>query len=634
MPQPRDILRQIWGYQDFRPGQEAVIDSVMQGRDTLALFPTGAGKSLCYQVPALSMEGMTLVVSPLIALMKDQVDQLRKRGVLAEAIHAGMPYTQMDRILDNAILGGVKLLYVSPERLHTDLAEARIRQMRIDLVAVDEAHCISQWGYDFRPAYLEIALVREWHPKAPVLALTATAIPAVVEDIQQKLGFSRGQVIRTSFLRPNLGFHAEFRLDKELAMLEWLRQGGGSGIVYVRSRKKTQDLARFLSERGLAAEAFHAGLDHELKNSRQDAWQKGAFPVIVATNAFGMGIDKGDVRTVVHMDLPDSLEAYYQEAGRAGRDGKPSLAVLLAGEPDIVRLEKQLEDSFPPLSFVRQVYRALGSLYQLAYGSGQGESFDFDLADFCQRFDLPILPTMSALRILEESGWLALSESVFQPSLIRFTESQGTIRALQMRSPKADVFIKHLLRHYQGLFQSFVAVQESDIARSLNSNVPEVIGMLEYLQASGFIDYRPRKDKPQLTYMECRVDADNLLFDTELIRFRRKRQEDRLEAIRGYLLRSGCRQEVFMQYFGEEETKPCGICDHCLQGAGKARRSETRVELEDRLKRLLESEPAIPTLRVSSQFSREELPVVRQILQGWSDEGVVREIHGKLYLEA
>lgn len=606
----------------------------MQGRDTLALFPTGAGKSLCYQVPALAKEGMTLVVSPLIALMKDQVDQLRKRGVQAEAIYSGMPFTQMDRILDNAILGGVKLLYVSPERLHTDLAEARIRQMRIDLVAVDEAHCISQWGYDFRPAYLEIALVREWHPTAPVLALTATAIPAVIEDIQQKLGFRNGQVVRTSFLRPNLGFHAEYRLDKEQAMLEWLKQGGGAGIVYVRSRKKSQDLARFLSERGVPAEAFHAGLDHEVKNSRQEGWQRGVFPVIVATNAFGMGIDKGDVRAVVHMDLPDSLEAYYQEAGRAGRDGRPALAVLLAGEPDIVRLEKQLEDSFPPLSFVRQVYRALGSLYQLAYGSGKGESFDFDLAAFCHRFELPVMQAMSSLRILEESGWLALSESVYQPSLLRFTESQGVVRALQMRSPKADVFIKHLLRHYQGLFQSLVAVQESDIARALQSSTKQVVAMLEFLQTSGFVEYRPRKDKPQLTYMECRVDADNLLFDTELIRFRRKRQEERLDAIREYLSGEGCRQEVFMRYFGEEDTRPCGICDQCIQGNGLSRRSDFRVELEGRLRTLLEEEPAMPTLRVASLFSREEMPVIRQILQGWSDDGLVREVHGKLYLDA
>lgn len=634
MPVPRDILRQIWGYADFRPGQEAVIDAVMKGRDTLALFPTGAGKSLCYQVPALAKDGMTLVISPLIALMKDQVDQLRKRGVQAEAIYSGMPFRRIDRVLDNAILGGVKLLYVSPERLHTDLAEARIRQMPIELVAVDEAHCISQWGYDFRPAYLQLALLREWHPKAPFLALTATAIPAVVEDIQQKLGFRKGHVVRTSFLRPNLGFRAEFRLDKELAMLEWLRHGGGTGIVYVRSRKKTMDLARFLSERGLPAEAFHAGLDHDVKNSRQEAWQKGSFPVIVATNAFGMGIDKGDVRTVVHMDLPDSLEAYYQEAGRAGRDGKPSLAVLLAGEPDLLRLEKQLEDSFPPLSFVRQVYRALGSQYQLAYGSGKGESFDFDIAAFCHRFDMPVMQTISAMRILEESGWLALTESVYQPSSVRFTENQAAIRALQNRSPKADMFIKHLLRHYPGLFQGFVNVQESDIARYLQSTVQEVDGMLDFLHSSGFVEYKPRKDKPQLTYMECRVDADNLLFDTELVRFRRKRQEERLEAIRSYLLSGGCRQEVFMRYFGEEDTKPCGICDHCIQGSRRVGRSEIRIELEDRLRKLLEAEPAISTLRIPGRFSREELPVVRQILQGWSDEGLVREVHGKLYLEA
>ncbi|MBP6183646.1 MAG: RecQ family ATP-dependent DNA helicase [Saprospiraceae bacterium] len=631
MLSPYDILKENWGYTQFRPGQEAVITSVLHKKDTLALLPTGAGKSLCYQVPALLGQGMTLVISPLIALMKDQVDNLKKRGIIAEAIYAGMPYNQMDRILDNAVLGGIKLLYLSPERLHTDLAEARIRQMNIDLIAVDEAHCISQWGYDFRPAYLEIATIREWHPNVPILALTATAIPEVVQDIQKKLGFKNGQVIKTTFKRPNLGFIVENRFDKELAMLSWLKEGKGSGIVYVRSRKKTQEYARFLSERGIEAHAFHAGLDSDIRNQRQEHWQKGAFPVMVATNAFGMGIDKADVRTVVHMDLPDSLEAYYQEAGRAGRDGLFAKAILLAGEHDFDRLEKQMEDSFPPLSEVRQVYRALGSFYQLAYGSGQGQSFDFDLYAFCLRFSFKLLPTLSAIKILEESGWISMSESFYHPATMMIKVTPEELYAFQMKSQKVDLFLKQVLRTHQGLFQHHVLIQEDEIARHLDSNGTEVERMLVFLEQSGLIIYNPKKDKPQLTFSEMRVDADNLMFDNEMLAFRKKRRKDRLLSIGQYLNTPQCRQLMFMAYFGEEAHEGCGLCDNCQKVKGAVLGNRDRKRLEDQLRQLLTQEESLKIDLIRTYFQREELIMVRQILQHWSDEGVVHESYGKIY---
>jgi ATP-dependent DNA helicase RecQ len=626
------VLREYWGYPGFRPGQEPVIQSVLAGRDALALLPTGAGKSLCYQVPAMIGQGMTLVISPLIALMKDQVDHLRKRGITAEAIYAGMPLRHIDRVFDNAVLGGVKMLYISPERLHTDLAEARIRRMKLDLIAVDEAHCISQWGYDFRPAYLEIAMIREWHPEVPVLALTATAIPAVVEDIQAKLGFRNGMVIRTTFQRPNLGFFVEDRADKEQAMLSWVREERGCAIVYVRSRRKTEEYARFLEERGIAARAFHAGLPAEDRLKRQEDWQANVFPVMVATNAFGMGIDKADVRLVVHLDLPDSLEAYYQEAGRAGRDGLPAKAVLLAGDPDLRRLEKQMEESFPPLSFVRQVYRALGSQYQLAYGAGEGETFDFDLQAFCQRFRLPAITTLAALKILEESGWLTLSESVFQPATLWLNTSPAGLWPYQLRNPKLDRLVKALQRSYQGIHHFPVAIREQEVTRTLDGSLKDTIALLQYLDASGLAVYRPRKEQPQLTFQTVRQDADHLQFDLELLSFRRQRKKDRLIAIREYLDTRSCRQFTFMTYFGEQPDASCGRCDRCLAANGHRPGNGDRHRLEGQLRQLFREHDQLRVEELKSTFSREELSLITAILQEWSNEGLLHEDYGTISL--
>jgi ATP-dependent DNA helicase RecQ len=628
----REILQRVWGYPDFRPGQEPVIQSVAEGLDTLALLPTGAGKSLCYQVPALAGKGMTLVISPLIALMKDQVDHLKKRGVQAEAIYSGMSYSTLDRILDNAVFGGVKLLYISPERLHTTMAEARIRQMNLDLIAIDEAHCISQWGYDFRPAYLEIATLREWHPNVPFLALTATAIPEVVEDIQRKLAFRDSRVVKTTFRRPNLSFRVYARIDKEIAMLQCLQKmTDGSAIVYVRSRRRTEEYARFLSERGIVAKAFHAGLSTEDRKTVQEAWQRGDYPVMVATNAFGMGIDKPDVRVVIHIDLPDSLEAYYQEAGRAGRDGLPADAILLAGEWDMANLESRFETSFPPLSQIRQTYRAIGSYLQLAYGSGEGESFDFDLAEFCQRFNFKPVPTLTCLKILEESGWVSLTESVFQPATIQITVSQTDLYQHQLNSPKLDLFIKALMRAYQGIFQYPVSIRESELARTLDTSTLNVVNMLNFMEKSGLCNYHPRKDKPQLTFMQERVDADYISFDQEMLHFRKQRQKERLAAIRVYLNSPDCRQLTFMRYFGEDNETPCQRCDHCekaLLGGGNTKK--IYQELQERLELWIKEAPSTQINHLKANFTTEELEIVREILQEWSDESQIKEVNGNI----
>ncbi len=630
MRTPEDILKTHWGYSAFRPGQKESIISILDGKDTLTLLPTGGGKSICYQIPALMGDGMTLVISPLIALMKDQVDQLRKRNIRAEAIHAGMSYTQIDRILDNAVYGGLKVLFVSPERLKSDLAEARIKQMPIDLIAVDEAHCISQWGYDFRPAYLEIAQIREWVPDPPVLALTATAIPEVVRDIQEKLLFPRPNVIQTSFRRENLSFFVEDRPDKEQAMCNWLSGLEGSAIVYVRSRKRTQDYAVFLEERGISAAAFHAGMDAPVRFSLQEAWQQGKFRVMVATNAFGMGIDKADVRMVLHMDLPDSLEAYYQEAGRAGRDGLPAKAVLLAGPRDLEKLNRQFQDRFPPLQEIRQVYRALGSYYQLAYGSGELASFDFDLLDFSSRYQLVPVRTLSALRILEESGWLSLTESVFSPATLWLKSSPQDLYQYQLKNKKIDLLIKSVQRLYQGLYQYPVAIQISQIMVATGMSEKTILQLITFLSQSGIVDFRPLKDKPQLTFILARQDPDHLIFDHALLDFRKERQSDRIEAMTTYLEGGQCRQAEILHYFGEKDEATCGQCDLCLARQGAEIQRPADEQVRRKLEQLFHQQEEWPPADILRSFQPEQHQQVKRLLQHWCDEGMIRENYGKL----
>ncbi|MBK8492482.1 MAG: RecQ family ATP-dependent DNA helicase [Saprospirales bacterium] len=591
MENPLAILKQYWGFDAFRPLQEPIIESVLAGKDTLALLPTGGGKSLCYQVPALCQKGVTLVISPLIALMKDQVEQLKKRNISAAAIYSGMPYAAIDRILDNAIYGDIKLLYLSPERLTTELAIERIRRMHVGLLAVDEAHCISQWGYDFRPAYLNIATIREIIPDTPILALTATAIPEVVADIQEKLLFPKPNVFQKSFARPNLAY-VVFKLENKIGKLaEMLNKVKGTAIVYVRNRRKTQEVALQLQRMGFTASHYHAGLAPDERSSRQDEWMEGTVHVMVCTNAFGMGIDKPDVRLVVHMDLPDSPEAYFQEAGRAGRDQQKSYAVLLYDEADIHLLEENYTRSFPEPEEIRRIYQALGSYLQLAIGAGKGESYNFDLVAFSKAFQFNPRVALAGLKILEQAGWLTISDAVYIPGSFFIRVTREELYDFQLKNPAMELVLKTMLRTYTGAFQQHVPLREDQLARFLRIEKPALIQALQIFHRSGIIDYRPARDAPQLTFLEARIAARHVMVDKKWYDFRKKRARDRIDQMITYVREPRCRSQQLVSYFGEKDAPACGVCDVC-QGRTKSTPSKEEFDkLRDRIRELLLAEP-------------------------------------------
>ncbi|MDR2281818.1 MAG: ATP-dependent DNA helicase, partial [Sphingobacterium sp.] len=545
------ILKQYWGYDNFRPLQEDIIDSVLNGRDTLALMPTGGGKSICFQVPALLQEGICVVISPLIALMKDQVEQLRSRGIEAIAIYSGMGYREVDVALDNCIFGKTKFLYLAPERLYSDLVRERLRYMKVNLWAIDEAHCISQWGYDFRPSYLQIADLRELHPKVPFLALTATATPDVVVDIQEKLGFTMPNVLKRSFARINLGYMALEEENKMNRMLRIVKKVGGTGVVYVRNRRETQEVARFLLNHGVPADFYHAGIGMKERAIKQDAWFSNKTRVIVATNAFGMGIDKSDVRFVIHLDIPDSLEAYYQEAGRAGRDEKKAFPVLLYQRSDRDKLWTNVENSFPEITFIQQVYHYLANYYQIAYGAGKGSFFDFDIVDFSKKYGLDLLQTLSALKFLERDGWLALSEAVYIPSRLKFEIDFQELYKFQVQSAKYDPIIKAVLRTYGGVFDFYVPINEYEFAKKLKLPYEVIVELLQGLEKQQIASYLKSTDKPQLQFLQSRVDYKNLYIDSDFLRERRQIREQQVKALYHYLDEKVCRSQALLSSFGE-----------------------------------------------------------------------------------
>ncbi len=568
------------------------------------------------------------MVSPLIALMKDQVANLKKREIQAEAIFSGMSYREIDRILDNAAYGGIKFLYLSPERLTTELVRARIKRMNVCLLAVDEAHCISQWGYDFRPPYLQIAEIRELIPDIPVLALTATATPAVVEDIQEKLVFKKKNVFQKSFSRPNLSYVVLPEDNKKARLLDILRKVKGAGVVYARNRKMTKEVARFLVEGKIPADFYHAGLTPDERSQKQEAWITGKTPIMVCTNAFGMGIDKPDVRTVVHLDLPDSLEAYFQEAGRAGRDGNKSYAVLLYSEDDKRNLERNLVTSFPPVADIRQTYRAMGSYFQLAVGGGEFQSFDFDIADFCKNFKLDVVKTYSCIKILEQEGWISLTESVWMPSSFMVLVSREQLYDFQLKNPALDGVIKSLLRLTEGAFQHFAPFQEAAIARLLKTNHDKVIPAIHQLHKEGVIEYRPMKDKPQLTFIKERVDASNLTIDLEAYNLRKERHRKRIEKAIGYATTARCRSQQLLEYFGENGPT-CGVCDVCL-GRTKAELSGDDFErYKLKIKQLVVAE-RITERQLLEAFSSNRQANILQSLAFLMDEGQVTVENGFL----
>ncbi|MCL7987983.1 RecQ family ATP-dependent DNA helicase [Sphingobacterium sp. lm-10] len=598
-PTSLSILKQYWGYDQFRPLQEEVIHAVMLRQDTLALMPTGGGKSICFQVPAMLQEGICVVISPLIALMKDQVERLRKQDISAVAIYSGMTKREVDITLDNCIFGNIKFLYLSPERLYSDIVWERLRHMKVNLFAIDEAHCISEWGYDFRPSYLQLHRLRELHPEIPFLALTATATERVIVDIQEKLLFAKPNVLTKSFRRENLGYMVLPEEDKMGRMLRVIQKIGGSGIVYVRNRRETQEVSRYLMNQGISADFYHAGLDMLTRADKQERWASNAIRVIVATNAFGMGIDKSDVRFVIHLDIPDSLEAYYQEAGRAGRDGKKAFPVLLYNQEDRDRLWANLEASFPDVAFIQQVYHQLANYFQIAYGAGMATVLSFDVVDFAKKYQFGVLPTLSALKFLERDGWLSLSEAVFIPSRLKFEVDYQELYKFQVQSSKFDPLIKRILRSYGGAFDLFVPINEYEFAKALRVPYQEVVHMLQTMQQMELLTYMPKTDAPQLQFLRPRIDRKNLHVDTSFIRERRRIKEEQTKAIYHYLDTENCRSIALLTYFGESKSAPCGVCDLCLVRAHRGKVS-TQVALQ--IKELLLDKP-LPLKELIDQIS-------------------------------
>ncbi len=629
MTTPESILKQYWGFDNFRPLQRDIIQSVLDGQDTLALLPTGGGKSVCFQIPALCTEGVCIVVSPLIALMKDQVENLKKREISAAAIYSGMHYKDIDRILDNAVYGGLKFLYLSPERLLTELAKERIKRMKVNLLAIDEAHCVSQWGYDFRPSYLQVANIRQHLGNVPVLALTATATPDVVKDICEKLEFKPDatknlRIFQQDFNRKNLAYVVRNVEDKEAKLLEILQKIQGSSVVYVRNRKRTKELAHFLLQKGIKTDFYHAGLSPDERNSKQDAWITDKTRVIVATNAFGMGIDKPDVRSVIHMDLPDSLEAYFQEAGRGGRDAQKSFSVLLYNKLDAANLTYQFEMGYPDMKDIRRTYEALGSYLQLAVGGGLSESYDFNITDFSERFKLEALKTYACLKVLEQDGWVSFTEGVFISSSMKVIVNRETLYDYELKHKDVDKIIKAMLRAFQGVMNDYVEFNEQRFAQFLRMSVMDLEKILHRFHLDTIIDYRPKKDKPQLTFLRDRVDSQHLTIDYTLYMFRKKRAEFRLKKAIEYAELSICRSQQLLHYFGQTDAASCGICDVCIDKSKEELDSNDFDIFKEKISRLLKREP-MGLKEIADSFSEKQRTKVIQTIGFMLDEGGLKK---------
>ncbi len=623
------ILSKYWGFSKFRPLQEDIIQSVLDGKDTLALMPTGGGKSLCFQVPALLKPGICIVVSPLIALMKDQVENLKEKGIKAIAVISGMGKREVDIALDNCIYGDIKFLYLSPERLLSELVRVRLRHMQINLIAIDEAHCISQWGYDFRPSYLHLAELREIHPNVPILALTATATERVAADIQLKLNFKQAQIFRKSFERKNLSYLVYNEENKLRKLFSIAKNVKGTGIVYVRNRRETQEVARQLTMQGISADFYHAGLDTPLRMKKQTAWKNSEVKVIVATNAFGMGIDKSDVRFVVHLDLPESLEAYYQEAGRGGRDEKKAYAVLLYNNSDVFQLKNRFEQQYPSIEEIKQIYHHLGNYYQLAFGAGEGLSLEFDLADFCNRFKLDPFRTLHALKFLEHDEYIALTETVFLASRVQVLSGSADLYRFQVEQPAYDQFIKVLLRSYGGIFDQLSAVKESDLGKRLGINKNEVVKILQKLQTLQIINYIEQTDKPHLLFIKSRVDTLHLLIDRRYHEDRYQIHQLQVESIVNYAVNNKCRSKQLLNYFNEAHAPICGVCDVCLENKKASKKAGNSDELVKSILNELSKKPLHLSQLIESLHNgndNEKLNIIRILL----DAGTIK-VNGEYY---
>lgn len=570
-----DILKQYWGYDSFRPLQDEIVASVGAGKDTLGLMPTGGGKSITFQVPAMAREGICIVVTPLIALMKDQVENLKKRGIKAAAIYSGMTGKEIAITYDNCTFGDYKFLYLSPERIGTKTFLERLPNLKVSMLAIDESHCISQWGYDFRPSYLRIADLREHLPGVPVLAVTATATPEVAKDIQERLHFPQPNLFQKSFERANLVYVVRYVEDKPRFVMKMLTNVPGTAIVYARSRKGTKEMAEFLVAQGISADYYHAGLNGTEKDRKQKAWSEGSLRVIVATNAFGMGIDKPDVRLVVHVDLPDSLEAYFQEAGRAGRDGEQAYATLLYANSDGTKIKKRLKDAYPQKAFVKEVYDYVADYLCIAIGVGQDKTFEFDLGNFCHRFKLNVLQTHSALKILERAGYLVLSEERDNSSRLMYFDRYALLDFA--RNKTTEAVMKSTLRTYTGLFTDFAYIREAEIARQTNLSREEVYFALKSISDAKIGSYVPQNNSPLLTFLQNRFDSKRLHIGKEAYENLQKRYSERIKSVLDYAtMRHRCRNQILLGYFGED-IKACGHCDVCL---ARERASLSKTDFE------------------------------------------------------
>ncbi len=629
----QSLLKQYWGYDDFRGIQREIIESIGSGHDTLGLMPTGGGKSITFQVPALAQEGTCIVITPLIALMKDQVDHLLRRGIRAAAIYSGLTHEEIIVTLENCIFGNVRILYVSPERLSSELFQTKLRHMRVSFITVDEAHCISQWGYDFRPSYLEIAKIRKLVPDAPVLALTATATPAVVKDIQDKLTLKTERtfnVFRMSFERTNLTYVVRHTTDKRKELIHILSSVKGTAIVYARSRRRTKEFSEMLNEAGIPATFYHAGLDTTVKDERQQAWQHDQVRVMVSTNAFGMGIDKPDVRLVIHIDCPDSIEAYFQEAGRAGRDGFKAYAVLLYNDADERKLEKRIADTFPEKDYIRQVYEHLAYFYQIGVGSGYNHTFEFNIDKFCHTFRHFPIQVDSALKILNRAGYIEYTEEQDNQARVMFTIGRNDLYRLENTSPNEEKIITALLRNYGGLFTDYNYIDESFIASQTQLEPHQVYMTLKGLSQRHILHFIPQKKTPYIRYTQRREDMEHIMLPPAVYEERKKQYEERIHAIIKYATNDQvCRSRQLLRYFGEDDSHDCHLCDVCLAHRPEGKVTEARFTnaMEQILARLDDGKPHPITDLRDIQLPTDELDAALEYLL---QEETIRQDDGLL----